>query len=85
MNTTESQLLRQTLIAEAEKLPENYLREVLDFVRFLLSKGTRQTLQRQETALNPDNNPILKFIGGVSHGTLAQNIDEELYGTEDIR
>jgi hypothetical protein len=28
----------------------------------------------------PERDPILKFIGGVSHGSLAHDIDRELYG-----
>ncbi len=34
----------------------------------------------ETAALLPEDDPILKFIGGVSHGELAQNIDDELYG-----
>lgn len=28
----------------------------------------------------PERDPIFKFIGGVSHGSLAHDIDRELYG-----
>lgn len=85
MNGTEAQMLRQALIIEAEKLPEDYLQEALDFVRFLLSKRTHKVTQRQEKTLDTDKNPLQEFIGGISHGALAQNIDEELYGDETIR
>jgi hypothetical protein len=64
----------------------------LDFVRFLIFKSTYQPPEvkdspdsRQETTLDPNQNPLLEFIGGVSHGTLAHNIDEALYGTETLR
>ena len=34
--------------------------------------------------LNPEDDPLLKLIGGVEHGSLAQNLDEELYGYESL-
>jgi hypothetical protein len=37
--------------------------------------------QEQEPELDPDQDPLLKYIGKVSHGSLAQGIDKELYGT----
>jgi hypothetical protein len=38
--------------------------------------------QREEKAedLDPEKDPILKYIGVVSHGYLAKDIDRELYG-----
>ena len=86
MSTTETKMLRQALFVEVEKLPEDGLREALDFVRYLIFKSTYQPLEEvedspdspQETTLDADQNPLLEFIGGVSHGTLAHDIDEEL-------
>jgi len=73
--------LKQKLLVEIEKLPEYKLQEVLDFVSFLSQKGRYSPgYQKQEKELDPERNPILRFIGGVSHGSLAQDIDEELYG-----
>ncbi len=79
MSTTEAQMLRQTLIAEAEKLPENYLQEVLDFVRFLMFKATYQTPERQEL-LDSRQNPLLELIGIADVEPFADSIDQELYG-----
>jgi hypothetical protein len=31
---------------------------------------------------DPTENPLLDFIGGAEHGSLAQDIDEELYGRD---
>ena len=33
--------------------------------------------------LDPGMDPILEYIGGVSHGSLARDIDSELYGDID--
>lgn len=30
--------------------------------------------------LDPQDDPLLSYIGGTAHGALAQNIDEDLYG-----
>jgi hypothetical protein len=79
MNTTEAQLLRQTLVAETEKLPENYLQEALDFVRFLIFKATYQTPERQEP-LGSRQNPLLELIGIADVEPFADRIDHELYG-----
>ena len=73
---------RQVLLEDVVKkalgrLSEDKLAEVFDFVSFLLARE-----QRAEKAedLDPKKDPILKYIGGVSHGSLAKDIDRELYG-----
>jgi hypothetical protein len=73
-----SSVLKERLMKEAEKLPEKKLQEVLDFVDFLLSKEPQA--QKREKKLDPTKDPLLKFIAGVSHGSLAKDIDNELYG-----
>jgi hypothetical protein len=77
-----AETIKQEILSEIEKLPEQKLPEVLDFVSFLLFKeGSHASpLPKQTTELNPQDNPLLQFIGAVSHGALAQDIDEELYG-----
>lgn len=72
--------LKKRLIGELEKLPEERLREVFDFVGYLRARETREAETMSPESLDPKKDPILKFIGGVSHGSLAQGIDEELYG-----
>lgn len=73
--------LRERLIEELDKLPEDRLREILDFVSYLREKEAREAATVVPENLDPQKDPILKFIGGVSHGSLAQGIDEELYGS----
>lgn len=74
--------LKQELLVKIARLPENRLREALDFVSFLLFQEQREPDKdgEQEPKLDPDRDPLLSFIGKVSHGSLAQGIDKELYG-----
>jgi hypothetical protein len=74
-------MLKEQLVRELARLPEERLYEVLHFVESLL----RQEQQaRTETLLqerDPVQDPLLQYSGGVAHGSLARNIDQELYGT----
>jgi hypothetical protein len=72
---------KERLIEELEKLPEVRLREVLDFVGYLRTKEENGAVTKLPEGLDPDKDPLLKFVGGVSHGSLAKEIDEELYGS----
>ena len=74
--------LKQELLVKIARLPEDRLREALDFVSFLLFQEQRGSDQDQESEpkLDPGKDPLLEFIGKVSHGSLAQGIDKELYG-----
>ena len=73
-------ILKDKVIKEMEKLPQSKLQEVLDFVGYLVSKEQKAKTEELEKELDPADDPILKFIGGVSHGSLAKDIDKELYG-----
>ncbi|MFZ2956967.1 MAG: hypothetical protein WA705_08770 [Candidatus Ozemobacteraceae bacterium] len=86
----------QTLIMEGLKeLPSEALAEVASFVSLLKKRledpfgyyqGLEKFLQSKKNVhiKSPKyldgKDALLKFIGGDSHGSLAQNIDEELYG-----
>jgi len=70
--------LKERLYTTIEQIPESKLGEVLDFMEFLLKKERHSTQKRFD--LDPLRDPILEFIGGVSHGSLAKDIDNELYG-----
>lgn len=72
--------LKERLVEEIVKLSDEKLEEVLDFVESLLRKEREAPVIKNERELDPDKDPILKFIGGVSHGSLAKDIDKELYG-----
>ena len=68
--------IKQQLLSEIEVLPDESLKELLDFAEYL------HKIKESKSIMNEEN-PILKFIGGVSHGSLAKRIDEELYGNEN--
>lgn len=74
------EVLKNRVLKEIEKLPQNRLEEVLDFVEYLLSKEYGAQAVEPEEELDPSRDPILKMIGRVSHGSLAKDIDKELYG-----
>lgn len=70
--------IKERLYTTIEEIPESKLGEVLDFMEFLLKKDRHSTQKRFD--LDPLGDSILEFIGGVSHGSLAKDIDNELYG-----
>jgi len=72
-----SESIKERLFTVIGQLSEETTKEVLDFTESLLA---RERIERLEPKSGPENNPILEYIGGVSHGTLAKNIDNELYG-----
>ncbi len=80
---TSTEILKRKLWLAIEKLPENKLREALDFISQLLAQRSQAPAEPQPSPsgqkLDPTQDPILRFIGGVAHGSLAQAIDEELY------
>ncbi len=86
----------QTLILEGLKeLPPEALAEVASFISLLRKRledpfgyyqGLEKFLQSKKNVSQKSQKykdgkeALLKFIGGSSHGSLAQNIDEDLYG-----
>jgi hypothetical protein len=74
---TEAEKLKGQIVQEISRLPEQTLLEVLDFVSHL--PNGRQA-DDTTTSANPEHDPILKFAGGIAHGSLAHEIDHDLYG-----
>jgi hypothetical protein len=72
--------LKTQLDHKLTMLPNDRLREVLDFVEYLLSKEQKTPAVNAQETLDPAHDPILQYSGGVAHGSLARDIDEELYG-----
>lgn len=68
---------KQALLNVIEQLPEQQLIEVLQYVQHL-SHAQKSTLP---TELNRVVDPLAEFIGAVSHGALAANLNDELYGS----
>ncbi len=74
---TETEALKNRILREISALPPDKLGDVLTFVSNLADD------ERQPNGTGPgqpEHDPILKFIGGVSQGSLAHDIDGELYG-----
>ena len=67
--------LHTQLVEKCRKLPEERMREILDFAEFLLGKSST-TGQRKR---DPVNRSLRAFVGGVRHGALAHEIDDDLY------
>ena len=68
---------KQVLLNAIKQLPEQQLIEVLQYVQHLS--------QTQESTLPTEPNrvvdPLTEFIGAVDHGSLAANLDNNLYGS----
>ncbi|MFB6272481.1 MAG: DUF2281 domain-containing protein [Salinibacter sp.] len=66
-----TEIVKQRLIEEIEELPEERLREVLDFVGFLKGRDRK------------GEDPILRVAGCLSGPPLtAEEIEDELYGAD---
>ena len=76
------QVLEEVVKEALERLSEDKLVEVFDFVGYLLAREKREE-KEEEIELDPKKDPILKYIGGVSVEPFAHKIDEILYGEED--
>jgi len=75
-----TKVLKDRLIEEIGKLPEDRLREALDFVEYLRARERRGTVARSSEALDPQDDPILKLVGIADVKAFSQDIDEALYG-----
>jgi hypothetical protein len=76
---TETEKLVNKIVREIDDLPEASLHEVLAFVA-RLSNGEVSKGIKTNASGSPERDPIFKFIGGVSHGSLAHDVERELYG-----
>jgi predicted dinucleotide-utilizing enzyme len=75
-----NQELKEELENKLEQLPASKLQEVLDFASFLLSQQSHEDFSSYNSKpLKADEDPLLNFIGAVSHGRLAEDIDDEVY------
>ena len=69
--------VKEKLLAEIQTLPDHRVAEVLDYIHFL--QYQERYLVSTSTSPVVDSSPLHQFIGGVEHGTLAQNIDNDVY------
>ena len=64
--------LTELLLERTKNLPAQQLREVIDFSEFLASKTVAAKAQPARA--------LKAFVGGITHGSMAVGIDDELYG-----
>lgn len=74
--------IKEKIIEDIEKLPEDFLEEIKDFIDFKLSKTILENKDKPEVqgSLDPSKDPILKTIGSFDGKPCAHKIDDELYG-----
>jgi hypothetical protein len=68
---------KETLLFALEKLPDESVKELLDFTEFLLS---RTHIKKSKLKLDPKKDPIFGIIGLANEDPFASEIDDELYG-----
>jgi hypothetical protein len=77
MGKTTKTLAKEKVLAALEELPEEKVKELLDFIESLLLK---EKAKKSEPILDPDKDPILKLIGLADVEPFADKIDDALYG-----
>lgn len=78
-----AKVLKRQLIKEIEKLPEDRLQEVLDFVEYLQMREAKGVMSNTSENLDPQQDPILKLMGIANVEAFSHNIDKELYGNDE--
>ena len=73
------QVMKKKLINKIEKLRIEYIKELLDFAKFLVTKQEHEKETAKVLKIK-GRNPLLELIGSANKcDGLAENIDEELY------
>lgn len=66
---------RKAIFEAIEQLPDQHLANVLHYIQHLSSIQKSPTTKQ----LTLISDPLAEFIAAVSHGSLASNLDDELY------
>ena len=78
METTNNRTnVRKRLFDSLEQVPERDIREISDFVEFILNRRRNRKLRRAN--LPPQEDPILKIMGSANVKSFSKDIDHELY------
>jgi len=72
-----SDQLLEKINTAAERLSPAKKMELLDYVEYLLLKELKASTSSSQASAS---DPLLQYIGGVTQGNLASQIDEDLYG-----
>ena len=67
---------KQAIFEAIEQLSEQHLVDVLRYLQQLVRTDKSPAINLHSNS----NDPLANFIGAVSHGSLATNLDDELYG-----
>jgi hypothetical protein len=79
MNTVENTVrLKKRVMENLEKVSENDIQEISDFVEFITRRRYKGLSKKTRTF--PKRDPILKLMGMASVVPFAEQIDQELYG-----
>ena len=79
MKTVENTVrLRKRVMENLEKVSENDIQEISDFVEFITRRRYKGLSKR--TRILPKRDPILKLMGTASVEPFPEQIDQELYG-----
>lgn len=75
-----AQTNKSELFREIEQLPNLYLVELQNFIRYLKFKQSNATVKNERLTLSPENDPILRLIGLADVIPFSDSIDDLLYG-----
>ena len=79
MKTVENTVrLKKRVMDNLEKVSENDIQQISDFVEFIRRRRQRGFLKK--TRMLPKMDPILKLMGIASVEPFSDQIDQELYG-----
>ena len=79
MKTVENTVrLKKRVMENLEKVSENDIQEISDFVEFITRRRYKGLSKR--TRILPKRDPILKLMGIASVEPFSEQIDQELYG-----
>ncbi len=77
-----AQALKDKLIEQLDRLPEDRVREVLDFVGYLLARERRGKPSGAPDQRDPKGDPLSEFIGMADVEPFSQELDRDLYGNQ---
>ena len=79
MKTVENTVrLKKRVIESLEKVSENDIQEISDFVEFITRRRYKGLAKKNR--ILPKRDPILKLMGIASVEPFSEQIDQELYG-----
>lgn len=75
--------IKETIVSKLATLPEEALREILQFLDELIRRSSHQEAEKLPTLL-PNEDPFLSAIGTLSGSPIsAEDIEKELSNTQE--